>query len=163
MAGMRFSENLHPTHSHSWRPQLENPGHTNSHILILWPSALLYHFISPAYTHTHILVHKGGWLHSCSVSEDGFQSSHFIRIWRSICSNVWGTIAAKNERRREKKTRIRKKDSRKGEWGRYSREEVIATELTHIESNGSWGLWKISQHPHPPFSPSYDASIYSLQ
>lgn len=44
---------------------------------------------------------------------------------------------------------IRKKDSRKREWGRERRDEVIATELTHIESNGSWGFWKISQHPHP--------------
>lgn len=43
------------------------------------------------------------------------------------------------------KTCIRKKDSRKREWGRERRDVVIATELTHIESNGSWGFWKISQ------------------
>lgn len=30
---------------------------------------------------------------------------------------------------------------------------MIATELTHIESNGSWWFWKISQHPPPNLFP----------
>lgn len=153
MAGMRFSENLHPTHSHSWRPQLENPGHTNSHILILWPSASLYRFLSPAHTHIHTYSHTQGGLTSqlqCQWRWLSVQPLYthlekcLFQCLRNHCCQKWETA---------KKTRIRKKDSRKGEWGRYSREEVIATELTHIESNGSWGLWKISQQPPPTLLP----------
>ncbi len=57
MAGMRFSENLHPTHSHSWRPQLENQGHAHKiiHILILWPSTSLYQSSRPAPSFTFFL------------------------------------------------------------------------------------------------------------
>ncbi len=114
MAGMRFSENLHPTHSHSWRPQLENQGHAHkiTHILILWPSTSLYQSSRPAPSftfflslpHTHAYSHTQGRLTSqlqCQWRHNGFQSSPVIRIWRSVCSNVWGTIAAKNERRRK--------------------------------------------------------------
>lgn len=174
MAGMRFRENLHPTHSHSWRPQLENQGHTHMHKITHTHSVTLclalsvsqtrfaFHSLSPA--HTRIFSYTRGTDFTAAVSVKTQWLSvqpRYIRIWRSVCSNVWGTIAAKNERDGEK-TCIRKKDSRKREWGRERREDVIATELTHIESNGSWGFWKISQRPRP-FSPSYDASIYSLQ
>lgn len=143
------------------RPHLEYQGHTQT--CTYWffdPLSRSITFSPPP----HILIHKGGRLHSCSVSEDtmAFSPAMLYASGEVFVSMSEEPLLPKM-RDSEKKMRIKKKDSREGEWGRYSREEVIATELTHIESNGSWGFWKISQHPHPPFSPSYDASIYSLQ
>ncbi len=127
MAGMRFSENLHPTHSHSWRPQPENQGHAHKiiHILILWPSTSLYQSSSPApsftfflslsRTHTHILIHKGDWLHSCSVSEDTMAFSPGPLYASGEVFVPMSEEPSLPKMRDGEKPCVRKKDSRKRE------------------------------------------------
>lgn len=74
-----FGELLPPTYPHARRPQLEL---MDTHTLTHTHSLTLSLYYSPGHTlsftlslslssaHTHNLIHKGDWLHSCSISKD---------------------------------------------------------------------------------------------
>ncbi len=114
MAGMRFSENLHPTHSPllattAWKSGTRTQNYTHTHSLTstsLYQSSrpapsFTFLSLSPAHTRIFSYTRETDFTAAVSVKTQWLSVQPVVRIWRSVCSNVWGTIAAKNERRRK--------------------------------------------------------------